>query len=633
MKLILPSGDELVCEAGLSGYDAAGKISVSLAKKALAYRLDGKLYDLYSTIASDGHFEVVTESDKDAFELLNHSTSHLLAHAIMRLYPDAHIGFGPSIEEGFYYDIDFPSAISDADLTTIENEMRKIGKENHRIMRREVSLEEALKLFEKNPYKVELIKAIGTNISIYTQGDFFDLCTGPHLPNTSLIRHFKLTSLAGAYWRGNSDNKQLTRIYGTSFFSKEDLDKHLAILEERKKRDHRRLGKELGLFMISEFGPGFPFWLPNGMILRNELQNFWYKKHEKEGYVFINTPIMLSKELWITSGHYENYRENMYFSQIDNREFAIKPMNCPGSLLVYKNELHSYKDFPIRVGELGLVHRHEASGALSGLFRVRAFTQDDAHIYCREDQSVAEVVRMLKLYDEVYSIFGLDYHIVLSTRPEKKYIGTIENWDRSEKALAEACKAIGREYIINEGDGAFYGPKLDFKLRDSMGRIWQCGTIQFDMNLPERFDITYIDSRGEKVRPIMLHRALFGSLERFIGILIEHYGGAFPTWLAPIQVNLIPVNNSVHGEYAHQVAIYLRELGIRVNVDDSEEKVGFRLRNSQVKKVPYTVVIGDNEMRDQTLTYRLYGQEKQIAIPQADFAKLITDEIQSKRHY
>ena len=633
MKLILPSGDELVLEAGQNGYDAASKISVSLAKKAIAYRLDGKLNDLFSTIDHDGRFEVVTEGDKEAFELLNHSTSHLLAHAIMRLYPAAHIGFGPSIEEGFYYDIDFPVAITDADLLTIENEMRKIAKENHRIIRREVSYDEALKLFENNPYKVELIKEIGSNISIYSQGDFFDLCTGPHLPNTNLIRHFKLISLAGAYWRGNSDNKQLTRIYGTSFFFKEDLEKHLAILEERKKRDHRRLGKELGLFMVSEYGPGFPFWLPNGMILRNELENFWYKKHEQEGYVFIKTPTMLSKELWITSGHYENYRENMYFSQIDDREFAIKPMNCPGSLLVYKNELHSYKDFPIRVGELGLVHRHEASGALSGLFRVRAFTQDDAHIYCREDQSVAEVVRMLKLYDEVYSIFGLSYHIELSTRPAKKFIGTIENWNRSEQALAEACKAIGRDYIVNEGDGAFYGPKLDFKLRDSMGRIWQCGTIQFDMNLPERFDITYIDSRGEKVRPVMLHRALFGSLERFIGILIEHYGGAFPTWLAPLQVNLIPVNNSIHGEYAHQVASHLRSLGIRASVDDSEEKVGFRLRNSQVKKIPYTIVIGDNEKRDQTLTYRLYGQEKQITISQVEFENLILDEITSKRHY
>ncbi len=633
MKLILPSGDELAIESGLSGYDAASRISVSLAKKALAYRLDGKLFDLHSKIPQDGHFEVVTEGDQEAFELLNHSTSHLLAHAIMRLYPDAHIGFGPSIDEGFYYDIDFPVTITDADLIAIENEMHKVAKENHRIIRREVSLEEALELFAKNPYKVELIREIGANISIYEQGDFFDLCTGPHLPNTSFVRHFKLTSLAGAYWRGNSDNKQLTRIYGTSFFSKEELDKHLAILEERKKRDHRRLGKELGLFMVSEYGPGFPFWLPNGMILRNELENFWYKKHEQEGYVFIKTPVMLSKELWITSGHYENYRENMYFSQIDDREFAIKPMNCPGSLLVYKNELHSYKDFPIRVGELGLVHRHEASGALSGLFRVRAFTQDDAHIYCREDQSVAEVVRMLKLYDEVYSIFGLSYHIELSTRPEKKYIGSIENWNRSEKALADACKTIGRDYIVNEGDGAFYGPKLDFKLRDSMGRIWQCGTIQFDMNLPERFDITYIDSRGEKVRPVMLHRALFGSLERFIGILIEHYGGAFPTWLAPVQVNLIPVNNSLHSQYAHSVASYLRGLGIRASVDDSEEKVGFRLRNSQVRKIPYTIVIGDNEMRDQTVTYRLYGQEKQVTVSQGDFAGLISDEITSKRHY
>lgn len=633
MKLILPSGDELILDQGQSGYDAANKIAPSLAKKALAYRLDGKLFDLFAPLPGEGHFAIVTEEDKEAFELLNHSTSHLLAHAIKRLYPDAKIGFGPSIEEGFYYDIDFTSPIVEADLAAIENEMRKVAKENYHIVRRDVSFDEALKLFADNPYKIELIKEIGHGISIYQQGDFFDLCIGPHLPSTGLIRHFKLTNLAGAYWRGNSANKQLTRIYGTSFFSKEALEKHLALLEERKKRDHRKLGKELGLFMVSEYGPGFPFWLPNGMILRNELENFWYKKHEQEGYTFIKTPTMLSKELWITSGHYSNYRENMYFSQIDDREFAIKPMNCPGSLLVYKYELHSYKDLPLRVGELGLVHRHEASGALSGLFRVRAFTQDDAHIYCREDQLIDEIVRMLKLYDEIYTLFGLSYHIELSTRPEKKYIGSIEIWNRSEKALADACKSIGRDFIVNEGDGAFYGPKLDFKLKDSMGRIWQCGTIQLDMNLPERFDITYIDQRGEKVRPIMLHRALFGSIERFIGILIEHYGGAFPTWLSPVQVNILPVNNSLHLEYANQVASWLKAKGVRAQVDASEEKVGFRLRNSQVKKIPYTIVVGDKEVGDKSLTYRLYGQEKQVSISYADFEDLLIKEIADKRHY
>lgn len=633
MKLILPNDSELMVEPGQSGYDAASKIAVSLAKKAIAYRLDGKLYDLHAPLKGEGRFSVVTEEDKEAIDLLNHSTSHLLAHAIKRLYPEARIGFGPSIEEGFYYDIDFASPIVEADLIAIENEMHKIAKENHHIVRRDVSFEEALKLFADNPYKVELIKEIGQGISIYQQGDFFDLCVGPHLPSTSLIRHFKLTNLAGAYWRGNSNNKQLTRIYGTSFFSKDALDKHLVLLEERKKRDHRKLGKELGLFMVSEYGPGFPFWLPNGMILRNELENFWYKKHEQEGYTFIKTPTMLSKELWITSGHYANYRENMYFSQIDEREFAIKPMNCPGSLLVYKYELHSYKDLPLRVGELGLVHRHEASGALSGLFRVRAFTQDDAHIYCREDQLIDEIVRMLRLYDDIYTLFGLSYHIELSTRPEKKYIGSIEIWNRSEKALADACKSIGRDYIVNEGDGAFYGPKLDFKLKDSMGRIWQCGTIQLDMNLPERFDITYIDQKGEKVRPIMLHRALFGSIERFIGILIEHYGGAFPTWLSPVQVNILPVNNAFHLEYANQVAGWLKAKGVRAQVDASEEKVGFRLRNSQVKKIPYTIVVGDNEVREKSLTYRLYGQEKQVTISYDEFVALLLKEIADKRHY
>jgi len=633
MNLILPDGSALLIERGLNGFDAASMISPSLAKKALAYRLDDRLFDLYAPLAGDGRFEIVTASDKAAFALLNHSTSHLLAHAIKHLYPDAKIGFGPTIEEGFYYDIDFASPIVEEDLNKIEDEMRKIAKENLRITRRVVSVEEALELFSDNPYKIELIKEIGADISIYSQGDFFDLCAGPHLPSTGLIRHFKLLSLAGAYWRGGSKNKQLTRIYGTSFFAKDELDKHLALLAERKKRDHRKLGRELGLFMISEYGPGFPFWLPNGMILRNELENFWYKKHEAEGYTFIKTPIMLSKELWVTSGHYANYRENMYFSQIDDREFAIKPMNCPGSLLVYKNDLHSYKDLPLRVGELGLVHRHEASGALSGLFRVRAFTQDDAHIYCREDQLIDEIVRMLRLYDEVYTLFGLSYHIELSTRPEKKYIGSIDVWNRSEKALADACRSIGRDFIVNEGDGAFYGPKLDFKLKDSVGRIWQCGTIQLDMNLPERFDITYIDQKGEKVRPIMLHRALFGSIERFIGILIEHYGGAFPTWLSPIQVNIIPVNNGIHLAHAEQIANRLKAEGVRAQVDASEEKVGFRLRNSQMRKIPYTIVIGDNEMRDGTVTYRVYGSEEQTTVKDGGFVALIKEEIASKRHY
>ncbi|MCQ2792169.1 MAG: threonine--tRNA ligase [Bacilli bacterium] len=565
-------------------------------------------------------------------DILNHSTAHLLAHAIHRLYPKALFAIGPSIEEGFYYDIDFgKDVLVENDFAKIEAEMKKIVKENIKIVRKEVSKDEALNLFKNNPYKVELIKELkDEKITVYEQGDFLDLCRGPHVGYTGNLKHFKLLNLAGAYWRGDSKNKQLTRIYGTSAKTKEELDNYLKLLEERKARDHRKLGKELGLFMISEYGPGFPFWLPKGMILRNELENFWYQKHEEEGYVFVRTPIMLSKELWVTSGHWANYKDNMYTSKIEDKEFAIKPMNCPGGMLIYKNVLHSYKDLPIRMGELGLVHRNEASGALAGLFRVRTFTQDDAHIFCRRDQLEDEIKRMLKLFDEMYTLFNLSYHIELSTRPEKKYIGDIKVWDESEKILEEACKSSGKKFIINKGDGAFYGPKLDFKLKDSMNRIWQCGTIQLDMNLPERFDLTYIDENNNKVRPIMLHRALFGSIERFIGILIEHYGGAFPVWLSPEQVRVLPVNNQFHLEYAKQVVNELKANHIRAKLDDSNEKLGYRLRNAQVMKVPYTIVIGDKEKENHTVTYRPFGKQEQVTISLDEFKKLTLEKIKQK---
>lgn len=606
-------------------------INPALVKKTIAYQSEERLYDMSTPIGNKKSVSLVYLDSVIAKNIYNHSSAHLLAHAVHRLYPKALFAIGPNIEEGFYYDIDFnEQVLSEDDFSKIEAEMKKIVKENIKIVRKEISKKEALDLFKSNPYKTELIKDLNGTISIYEQGDFMDLCMGPHVPSTGYLKHFKILSLAGAYWRGNSDNKQLTRIYGTSAISEENLQAYLKLLDERKARDHRRLGRELGLFMISEFGPGFPFWLPRGMILRNELENFWYQKHAEEGYVFVKTPTMLSKELWITSGHWANYKENMYISKIDEKEFAIKPMNCPGGMLVYKNVLHSYKDLPIRMGELGLVHRHEASGALNGLFRVRTFTQDDAHIFCRKDQLQDEIKRMLKLYDEMYSLFNLSYHIELSTRPENKYIGDIEVWNESEKILEEACKASGREFKINPGDGAFYGPKLDFKLRDSMNRIWQCGTIQLDMNLPERFDLTYIDENNNKVRPIMLHRALFGSIERFIGILIEHFGGAFPVWLAPEQVRILPVNNKFHHEYAIQLLNELKGANIRSKLDDSEDKLGYRLRNAVINKVPYVIVIGDKEKNNNTVTYRIYGKQEQHTLKKEEFINFVLKKIKNK---
>lgn len=579
----------------------------------------------------EGEILEIEKSSKEAFEVLNHSTSHLLAEAITELYPDAKFGFGPAIEEGFYYDIDFKEPITDADFAKIEKKMHELASKDERIVRREVTKEEALEIFKDNPYKLELIEGINENITIFSQGNFTDLCRGPHLLANGQIKYFKLLSLAGAYWRGDSKNKQLTRIYGTSWFSAQELDAHLKALEDRKKRDHRILGKQLGLFMISEYGPGFPFWLPKGMVLKTNLLNYWHEVHNKYNYVEISTPIMLNKELWEISGHWFHYRENMYTSTIDEKEFAIKPMNCPGSMLVYKNVLHSYKDLPLRMAELGHVHRHEASGALNGLFRVRAFTQDDAHVFCRRDQLVSEIKTLLNLFDEVYSTFNLDYYIVLSTRPEEGTIGDIEIWNESEKILEEACRASGKEFKINPGDGAFYGPKLDFKLKDSMGRVWQCGTIQLDMNLPERFDCFYIDNNGEKVRPIMLHRACLGSIERFIGIIIENYGGAFPAWLAPTQVTLLPVNNEFHLETAKALEEELKAEGFRVHLDDSNDKLGFRLRNAQINKIPYSIVIGDSERDNGTVTYRKYGEKEQTTVSKEEFKKLLHDVVNNKK--
>lgn len=579
----------------------------------------------------DGSIIEIEKNAPEALEVLNHSTSHLLAQAVKQLYPFAKFGFGPAIENGFYYDIDFgDKVLVEEDLSVIEKKMKELASKDLKIVRNVVNKQEALELFKNNPYKLDLINEINEDITVFSQGEFVDLCRGPHLMSTALIKHFKLLSLAGAYWRGDSNNKQLTRIYGTSWYTDEELKNYLNLIEERKKRDHRLLGKQLGLFLLSEYGPGFPFWLPNGMILRENIEKYWKEQHFKYDYSQIQTPIMLSRELWEISGHWFVYKENMYTTKIDDRDFAIKPMNCPGSILVYKNSLHSYKDLPIRMAELGHVHRHEASGALNGLFRVRAFTQDDAHIFCREDQLVDEITTLLKFYEEMYSIFDLDYYIVLSTRPEEGYIGDIKTWDRSEAILKEACEQSGREFKINAGDGAFYGPKLDFKLKDSMGRIWQCGTIQLDMNLPERFDCFYIDSDGEKKRPIMLHRACLGSIERFIGIIIEHFGGVFPAWLAPLQVNILPVNNAFHLDYAKELLAEFKARGLRVELDDSNDKLGYRMRSSQMRKVPFTLVLGDQERDNKTVTYRRFGVNEQITVSVEEFLALIDNEVNNR---
>ena len=579
---------------------------------------------------------MINIKENEKLSVLNHSCAHLLAQAVKHLYPNAKFWVGPVIENGFYYDMDLGSdVVKEEDLEKIEREMKKISKDGKRIVRRELSREEALEMFKDDEYKIDLISNMedSTVITCYSQGDFTDLCRGPHVETVKEIKNYKLLKVNGAYFKGDSKNKMLTRIYGVCFETEEELSAHLNMLEEAKKRDHRKLGKDLDLFMISEYGPGFPFFLPNGMVIRNELENFWYKEHAKEGYEFIKTPIMLNQELWEVSGHWYNYRENMYTSEIDDRLFAIKPMNCPGGMLVYKNSLHSYKDLPIRCGELGLVHRHEASGALSGLFRVRTFTQDDAHIFMREDQIEEEVIRLIRFIERFYAVFNLEFTIELSTRPEEKYIGSIDIWNKSEEALANACKKANKEFKINPGDGAFYGPKLDFHIKDSIGREWQCGTIQLDMNLPERFDLTYVDKDGSKKRPVMLHRVIFGSIERFIGVLIEHYAGAFPLWLAPVQVNVIPVNNEYHLEYANEVKQELIDLGYRVNLDDSEEKLSYRMRNSQTRKIPLTLIIGDKERDNKTISYRKHGNQETITISKEEFVEMLANDVANKVNY
>ena len=574
--------------------------------------------------------EIILFEDKEAIDVLNHSCAHLLAHAMKRLYPDTCFGVGPAIEEGFYYDFRVNSAIALEDLPKIEAEMKKIVKENISIQHYYLDKKEAKKKFASDKFKCELIDAVeDEQVGIYEQADYADVCRGPHVISTGILKNFKLLNVSGAYWRGDSKNEMLTRIYGTCFATAEALELHLHNLEERKKRDHRKLGKELDLFMISEYGPGLPFWLPKGYQLRRSLEDFWLDIHKRNGYLTINTPIMLNRELWETSGHWDHYKEDMFTIEVEDGTYAIKPMNCPGAILVYKNDLHSYKELPLRYSELGNVHRYEASGALNGLFRVRGFTQDDAHILLTEKQVGEEVAKILSLYDQIYSIFGLDYAIELSTRPEDNYIGEIEVWNVAEKALEEACLATGHSFKINPGDGAFYGPKLDFKLRDSMNRIWQCGTVQLDMQLPGRFNCTYIAEDGTKKTPIMIHRACFGSLERFIGIITENYAGAFPCWLAPVQVKLIPVSEK-HKEYCLKLNELFSQVGIRFENDFRDEKLGYKIREAQTKKIPYTLVLGDKEVESNTVNYRPYGKQEQISISIEEFIALLLKHMKDK---
>ena len=609
IKITFPNGDVKEFPKGTTTEEIAGSISPGLRKKALAGKLNDRLIDLYAPINEDGAIEIITSDSEEGLDVYRHSSAHLLAHAVSRLYPEAKFGIGPTIQDGFYYDIDYKESFTPEDLAKIEKEMRRIVSENVPVRRSVLSRAEALKRFGDigENYKVELINELpeDSEISVYEQGDFADLCRGPHLPSTSGIKAFKLLNVAGAYWRGDSEKPMLQRIYGTSFFKEADLEDYLDFLEEAKKRDHRKLGRELDLFSFSEEAPGMPFYHPNGMVIRNELENLWREEHQKAGYKEIKTPIMLNRRLWEQSGHWEHYHENMYFTKVDNIDFAIKPMNCPGSMLTYKTKLHSYRDLPIRYGELGLVHRHEMSGALSGLLRVRTFTQDDAHLFCRPDQIESEITGVIELIDKFYTLFGFTYHVELSTRPEKS-MGSDELWEQAIESLKNVLDAKGIDYKINEGDGAFYGPKIDFHVSDTLRRTWQAGTIQLDFQMPEKFELSYIGEDNARHTPVVIHRVIYGSLERFIALLIEHYAGAFPTWLAPVQAVILPIAEP-HNEYAEELRYKMEQAGIRVELDDRNEKIGYRIREAQLQKIPYMLVIGDKELEKRELSVRKRG--------------------------
>ena len=632
MKITLKDGSSKEYAQSMSVIDIAKDISEGLARVATAGEVDGEVVDLRTVIDKDCELNILTFNDEKGKGAFRHTTSHIMAQAIKRLYPDTKLAIGPSIEDGFYYDIDRETPLVAEDLEKIEAEMKKIVKEDLPIKQYTMPRAEAIAYFKEKdePYKVELIEDLPEDsvISFYSQGEFTDLCAGPHLMSTKPVKAFKLTSLAGAYWRGSEKNKMLQRVYGTSYPKKAELEEYLHMMEEAKKRDHRKLGKELGLFMMREEGPGFPFFLPKGMELKNQLLDYWREIHKKAGYVEISTPIMLSRHLWETSGHWDHYKDNMYTTVIDDEDFAIKPMNCPGGILVYESEPRSYRDLPLRMGELGLVHSHEKSGQIHGLMRVRCFTQDDAHIFMTPEQVRDEIKGVVKLINEVYSLFGFKYHVELSTRPEDS-MGSGEDWDMATEALRGALDDLGLPYVVNEGDGAFYGPKIDFHLEDSIGRTWQCGTIQLDFQLPLRFNLEYTGADGEKHRPIMIHRVIFGSIERFIGILIEHFAGAFPTWLAPVQVKVLPISDK-YMDYAQKVLDELNNSGVRAEIDTRAEKIGYKIREAQMKKIPYMLVVGAKEEEDGLVSVRsrFEGDEGQKSL--TDFLAAIKMEIQAK---
>ena len=633
MKITLKDGSVKEYAQAMSVLDIASDISAGLARVACAGEVDGERVDLRTVVDKDCTLNILTAKDEGGLATLRHTASHVMAQAIKRLYPEAKLAIGPSIADGFYYDIDFASPIAAEDLEKIEAEMKKIVKEALPIERFTLPRNEAIALMKEKeePYKVELIEDLPEDeeISFYRQGDFTDLCAGPHLMNTKEVgKAYKLTSIAGAYWRGDEHNKMLTRIYATAFGKKEELEAYLTMLEEAKKRDHRKLGKELGLFMMHDAGPGFPFFIPKGMVLKNTLLDYWRQLHKKAGYVEISTPIILNRSLWETSGHWDHYKNNMYTTVIDGQDYAIKPMNCPGGVLTYASEPRSYRDLPLRMGELGIVHRHEKSGQLHGLMRVRCFTQDDAHIFMTPEQIKDEIMGVAKLINEVYTLFGFKYHVELSTRPEDS-MGSDEDWEMATEGLRSALDALGLDYVVNEGDGAFYGPKIDFHLVDAIGRTWQCGTIQLDFQLPQRFELEYQGADGEKHRPIMIHRVVFGSIERFIGILIEHFAGAFPTWLAPVQVKVLPISDK-YADYAEKVRKQLDDAGIRVEVDTRAEKIGYKIREAQMQKVPYMVIVGQKEEEEGLVSVRsrFAGDEGQKN-PE-EFIKALKEEIDSK---
>lgn len=629
LKIKLKDGSIKEFENEISVIDVAKSITEGLARSIIAASVNGEIVGVNHIIRKDSNLNLLKFSDIDGKNVFSHTSAHILAHAIKRLYPEAKLAIGPSIENGFYYDIDLDYKLSNEDLQKIEIEMKKIVKEDLKIERFELTKENALDWAKENKedYKAELIADLDDNevISFYKQGDFSDLCRGPHLPTTKKVKSIKLLNVTGAYWRGNENNKMLQRIYGISFEKNKDLDEYLYLLEEAKKRDHRKLGKELELFFIPDEGPGFPLFLPKGMQLKNELLNFWRNIHRKDGYVEIETPIILNRNLWETSGHWHHYKENMYTVNIDEQDFAIKPMNCPGGMLFYKSKPHSYKDFPIRAAELGKVHRHELSGALNGLKRVRALTQDDAHIFMLPEQIKVEIKNVIKLIDSVYKTFGFEYHLELSTRPESS-IGTDEEWELAENGLKESLSELDLSYILNEGDGAFYGPKIDFHLTDCLGRTWQCGTIQLDMQLPQRFDATYIGSDGEKHRPIMIHRVVLGSIERFIAILIEHYAGKFPTWLAPTQVKILPISDK-YIDYANKIKDSLFENNIRIELDDRAEKIGFKIREAQLQKVPYMIILGEKEIAENKISVRSRDNGELGLLDLNNFISMLENEI------